>query len=523
MISIIPQPVRLELKTGQFILDTACIVATDPGAVEIAEGFVRSLVPALGIEYVVFPEPPQGKHKPLWLRLDPALADLGSEGYRLRVAPDRVEMAAAEPAGLFYATQTLRQLMPPEIFSQVPLSGVEWAIPCVEIEDSPRFPWRGAMLDVCRHFMPKDFILKYIDLLALHKCNTLHWHLTEDQGWRLEIKKYPRLTEVGAWRKGTVVGQGDEESTYFAYDNVPHGGFYTQEDAQEVVAYAKSRFVRVVPEIEMPGHCQAAIAAYPELGNTGKQLEVCKHWGIIEAVFNVEESTIRFLQDVLDEVMEIFPSPFIHVGGDEVPKKEWKGSPSAQKRIRELGLKDEEELQSYFTRRMDAFLAGRGRRLIGWDEILEGGLAPGAAVMSWRGEEGGISAANAGHDVVMAPYQYLYLNTPQIQEDTHRKNGNFLPLEKVYQYDPLPAAIDPARARHVLGAQAELWSESIGDPGRMEYMSFPRLCALAEVDWAPPETKNYDDFKSRLLVHLNRLDGLKVNYCKKYEDSPASL
>jgi hexosaminidase len=519
MVALIPEPVRLELKQGTFVLDTNCIVVATEGASEVAEGFVRSLVPSLGIEYVVFSAPLERKYKTVWLRLDPALKSLGAEGYRLWVTPEKVEMAASEPAGLFYATQTLRQLMPTEVFSQTPVSGIQWTIPCVEIEDYPRFAWRGAMLDVCRHFMPKEFIFKYIDLLALHKCNTLHWHLTEDQGWRIEIKRYPRLTEVGAWRKGTVVEHADEESTYFKYDNIPHGGFYTQEDARAVVEYAKSRFIRVVPEIEMPGHSQAAIAAYPELGNTGKQLEVCKHWGIIEAVFNVEESTLRFLQDVLDEVIEIFPSPFIHIGGDEVPKKEWKHSPAAQKRIGELGLKNEEELQSYFIRRMDAFLAGRGRRLIGWDEILEGGLAPGAAVMSWRGEEGGITAANAGHDVVMAPYQYLYLNTQQISEDTHRKDGNFLALEKVYQYDPVPAAIDPARVQHILGAQAELWAESIEDPKRMEYMSFPRLCALAEVDWTPPEKKNYQDFQARLQTHLRRLDGLHVNYCMKSDGS----
>ena len=516
-ISVIPEPVHWELKDGEFVLDTACIVVAEAGAEEVAEGFVRSLYLGLGREYVVFPVPIEGKHKIVRLRLDPALKCLGVEGYRLLVTSDQVELTAAEPAGLFYATQTFRQLMPPEIFSQAPVPGIEWAIPCVEIEDTPRFPWRGAMLDVCRHFMPKEFILKYIDLLALHKCNTLHWHLTEDQGWRIEIKKYPRLTEVGAWRKETVANHGDEESTYFVNDGLPHGGFYTQDEAREVVEYAKKRFVRVVPEIEMPGHSQAAIAAYPELGNTGKQIEVCKHWGIIEHVFNVEESTLHFLQNVLDEVIEMFPSPFIHIGGDEVPKKEWKNSPAAQKRMLDLGIKDEEELQSYFIRRMDAFLAGRGRRLIGWDEILEGGLAPGAVVMSWRGEDGGITAANAGHDVVMAPYQYVYLNTQQIREDTRRKDDSYLALEKVYQYEPVPAAIDPARTHHVLGAQVELWSESIEDPARMEYMSFPRLCALAEVNWTPAGKKNYDDFRTRLQVHLRRLDGLKVNYCKKME------
>ena len=347
--------------------------------------------------------------------------------------------------------------------------------------------------------------------------NSLHLHLTDDQGWRIEIKKYPRLTTVGAWRKETLVGPlHDEHAKNLQFDGIPHGGFYSQEDIREIVAYARARFITVVPEIEMPGHAQAAIAAYPELGNLAEPLEVSTTWGIHEHVYNIEESTLKFMTDVLDEVMALFPGPFIHVGGDECPKIEWKESPAAQARIRELGLKDEEELQSYFIRHMDKYLTKHGRRLIGWDEILEGGLAENAAVMSWRGEEGGIAAANAGHDVVMAPYHSTYLDYYQSEERSEEPLAfdTFLPLEKVYAYDPIPREIAAEKQRHVLGTQGQMWSEYIPTPENCEYMAFPRLCALAESAWTPAEMKNYAGFMHRLREHLRRLDVLKVNYRK---------
>jgi hexosaminidase len=511
-ISIIPQPSQLTVGEGQFCFNAQTTLAAEGAAAPIAAFLRADLARAAGLE---LPSGPAGASA-VEFRLDETLSRLGKEGYRLEVTPQRVLASAPQAAGLFYALQSLRQLLPAAIFSPKPAVSEAWCVPCVEIEDSPRFGWRSAMLDVGRHFAPKVFVLKFIDLLALHKLNTFHWHLTDDQGWRIEIKKYPRLTEVGAWRKETIAGHFDGEQTEYPMDGKPHGGFYTQDDIREVVAYAKERFINVVPEIEMPGHSQAAVAAYPELGNTGRPLEVSSVWGIHEHIYNAGESTIRFMTGVLDEVLALFPSQFIHVGGDEAPKKEWRESAAAQARIRELGLKDEDELQSYFIRRMDQYLAGRGRRLIGWDEILEGGLAENAAVMSWRGEEGGITAANAGHDVVMAPWHHTYLD--YYQSDDRDKEplaiGGFLPLEHVYSYEPIPEEIDPVKAQHVLGTQAQLWREYIPTSEHTEYMAFPRLCALAEVAWTPAEKKEYEDFTARLVEHLKRLDALNVNYHK---------
>ena len=370
------------------------------------------------------------------------------------------------------------------------------------------------MLDCGRYFMPKEFIKKLIDLLALHKMNVFHWHLTEDQGWRIEIKKYPRLTEVGAWRKETLKGHLEVTRLRPRYDKRPHGGYYSQADVREIVAYARQRFITVVPEIEMPGHSQAAIAAYPELGNLAAPLEVSCTWGIHENVFNVNESTLLFLQDVLAEVLDLFPSQFIHIGGDECPKKQWRNSPVAQARMHELGLRNEDELQSYFIRRMDTFLNAHGRRLIGWDEILEGGLASDATVMSWRGEQGGIAAARAGHDVVMSPDHYTYLDYYQSWKIRREPLaiGGLLPLKKVYNYEPVPSALSSEEARHVLGAQGQVWTEYMPTPKSAEYMIFPRICALAEVLWTPAELKNYAGFTRRLEQHISRLKVLDVNY-----------
>jgi hexosaminidase len=507
---IIPQPVHLTPRQGEFLLNQDVVVSAALPAQPAVQELVKLLTPLLGGAPRV-KEPTEGERA---VRLD-FDASLPREGYRLQILPDSIMLNAGSPAGVFYAVQTMQQMLPSTFFHGAALPGCKpYTLPCAEIVDSPRFGWRGAMLDACRHFLPLDFVKKFIDLLALHKMNTFHWHLTEDQGWRIEIKKYPRLTGVGAWRSETLVGKLKRDDPSPQYDGVVHGGFYSQDEIRQVVAYAAERHINIVPEIEMPGHAQAAIAAYPELGNRSMPIGVSTHWGIHEDVFNVEEGTIRFLQNVLDEVMDLFPSPFIHVGGDECPKKQWRESPRAQARMQALGLKDEDELQSYFVRRMDAFLTARGRRLIGWDEILEGGLAQNATVMSWRGEKGGIEAALAGHDVVMAPNTYTYLDYYQ-DEDKEREPlaiGGYLPLERVYNYDPIPASLDPAQAHHVLGTQAQLWSEYIPNPQQVEYMAFPRLCALAEVAWTPLEGKNWEDFNTRLRSHLLRLDGLGVNY-----------
>jgi hexosaminidase len=416
-----------------------------------------------------------------------------------------VEIRALKPAGVFYGCQTLLQLLSKT-------SEGKWQIPCVEIEDYPRFRWRGMHLDVCRHFMPAEFVKKYIDLLAMHKMNTLHWHLTDDQGWRIEIKKYPKLTEVGAWRDGTQVGHNSTAEK--KYDGKRYGGFYTQEQIREIVAYAKARHVNIVPEIEMPGHCQAAVAAYPELGCTGRPIGVMQGWGVSEDIYNVREETFQFIEDVLTEVMGLFDSPFIHVGGDEVPKTQWKQNAYAQAKMKELELEDEQELQSWFIHRIDTFLTKHSRRLIGWDEILEGGLVPGAAVMSWRGEVGGIEAAKAGHDVVMTPGNYTYLDHYQADPKTEPMAiGGFTTLEKVYHYEPIPAVLDTDKARHILGAQGQIWTEYIATPQQVEYMAYPRAIALAEVLWTPKDKKDYADFILRLQIHSKRLDSLNVNYC----------
>jgi hexosaminidase len=517
VIAIIPQPTRLTPGVGQFVLDERTVIWTDGASADRGRQLAAYLAPATGFTLGVRSSgtaPPRS----IQLRRDLSLRPvLGREGYRLRVGPGGISAQAPEQAGLFYALQTIRQLLPPEIFRGSPVAGVGWRIPVVDIEDVPRFQWRGGHMDVARHFMPKEFVKKYIDLLALHKMNTFHWHLTEDQGWRIEIKKYPRLTEVGAWRKETIIGRPNRaDSTQNRYDGTRHGGFYTQDDVREVVAYAAARFVNVVPEIEMPGHAQAAIAAYPWLGNyPERQLDVWNRWGITPNILNAEPRTIAFMQDVLGEVLQLFPSQFIHVGGDEAIKTQWKASPRIQARIRELGLRNEEELQSWFIRQMDTYLTARGRRLVGWDEILEGGLAPGATVMSWRGVRGGIAAARAGHDVVMTPTTHTYFDYHQSQNrETDPPIGNLLPLDSVYAYEPIPADLEPQYTKHVLGTQGQLWTEYMPDPRQVEYMAFPRMTALAEVAWTPRERKDLADFRRRLDVHLRRLDLLQVNYRK---------
>jgi hexosaminidase len=504
--AIVPQPVTMRLGSGAFLLTPTSTISVRSDTEQLGETLREYLAPATGYRLPLTGRSGSGSIR---LHIDRRIKGLGPEGYRLEVKPDFVEVAAPTEAGVFYGIQTLRQLFPASIYRKAPVANEVWAAPCVSIEDQPRFSWRGAHLDVGRHFMPKEFVLKFIDLLAMHKLNVLHWHLTDDQGWRIEIKKYPKLTQIGSYRKDTMLTYSPP-----TYEGKPHSGFYTQDDVREVVAYAAKRFVTVVPEIEMPGHSSAAISAYPQLGNTGRQRDVPTSWGVINDVFNAEDSTILFLQDVLTEVMALFPSRYIHVGGDEVPKTQWHASPAAQAKIAALGLKDEHELQSWFIHQMDAFLSAHGRRLIGWDEILEGGLAPGAAVMSWRGEDGGIAAARAGHDVVMAPSGWTYLDHYQSKDKEHEPHaiGGYLPLERVYSYEPIPSALTAQEATHVLGSQGQLWTEYIGSPKAVEYMAFPRLSALSEVVWSPKEARNFLDFKTRLSSDLDRLKVLDVNF-----------
>ena len=513
-IAIIPKPATVIPRNGSFKINDATTISTTQETARLGRQLANYLAPATAFDLPVRTTiTPAGRNR-IVLRLDPSLSKLGDEGYTLDVTASSVIIRAPKPNGIFYGIQSLRQLLPAEIFREAPVANIAWTIPAVHIEDSPRFAWRGMHLDVVRHFMPKEFVRKFIDLLALHKMNSFHWHLTDDQGWRIEIKKYPRLTEVGAWRKQSLIGHENSDTTKHVFDGQRHGGFYTQDDIREIVAYAKARYINIVPEIEMPGHVQAAISAYPELGNTGAQLTPREHWGVSTHILNAEDKTVAFMQDVLGEVLTLFPGKFIHVGGDEAVKDDWKASPRAQARIRELGLKDEHELQSWFIRRMDTYLTQHGRRLIGWDEILEGGLAPNATVMSWRGTAGGIDAARQGHDVVMAPGGKLYFDHYQSRDTDNEPLaiGGFNPIDSVYAFDPLPSELEPQFTRHILGAQGQLWTEYMPNAKHVEYMAFPRVSALAEALWTPKDRKDYNNFSARLEMHLERLDALDVNY-----------
>jgi len=510
--SIIPLPNSLEWQDGEFHLAESSKIVADAEFIAEAEALAVTLRPATGFRIpVVVGSPGDVSGGSIVLVRDEGLDS--AEAHTLEVSPTQVAIGANSAAGAYYATRSLLQLFPADIFRSAKIADSDWAVPCVLVKDSPRFEWRGMHFDSARHFMPKLFILKFLDLMALHKLNVFHWHLTEDQGWRLEIEKYPKLTEISAWRKETVVGHHGNRPRRF--DNTPHGGAYTHDDVREIVAYAAARHITVVPEIEMPGHTSAVLAAYPELGCTGGPYEVTPLWGIKDDVFCAgNEKVFEFLENVLSEVMDLFPSEFIHIGGDECPKKRWKECPKCQDRIRTDGLQDEEGLQSYFITRMEKFINSHGRRIIGWDEILEGGLAPNAAVMAWRGVKGGVRATELDHKVVFATNEYTYFDYYQ-SEDIHGEPtaiGGFLPLEKVYGHEPIPDEIPKEKHHLVLGAQAQLWSEYIPTPEHMEYMAFPRMCALSEVVWTDADKKDYDGFKQRMAAFLKTLDVLGVNY-----------
>jgi alpha-N-acetylglucosaminidase len=513
-VALIPEPASLQVGEGRFRLTADTQVGAAGPAIAEARKLIAALAPALGCELkLTEAEPAEGAL--ISLALDDALSsELGQEGYTLDVAPRRIDIRAAAPAGLFYGMQTLRQLLPPEFYGRQRTDGTECSIPCVRSTDRPRFAWRGLLVDPARHFLPKEDVLRFIDAMALHKFNRLQMHLTDDQGWRIEIKKYPKLTEVGAWRDETLVGHYGQQP--WKFDGQRHGGFYSQDDIRELVRYAAERYVTIVPEIEMPGHARSAIAAYPELGvfpDKQQGIRPWTRWGISEDILAPRPKTIEFCKDVLTEVMALFPSRYIHIGGDEAIKTQWKASEEIQQLIRTLGLQNEAELQAWFTKQIDAFLTEHGRRLVGWDEILEGGLAPGAVVMSWRGEQGGIAAAQSGHDVIMAPTSHTYFDYYQgPRESEPLAIGGNLPLERVYQYEPVPAALTAEQAEHVLGAQAQLWSEYIADANHLQYMAYPRACALAEVLWSPGKDRRFDSFLMRLDAHLQRLRAAEVNF-----------
>lgn len=446
---------------------------------------------------------------------DISLADFpsaGPEGYRLEVDPAGVRIGAHDPAGAQWAMQSLLQLLPAAVYRRTP-SAVQWQLPLCSITDRPRFRWRGAMLDVVRHFLTVGQVCRFIDLLAMHRMNVLHLHLTDDQGWRIEIRRYPRLTEVGGWRESSQVGTEPQSQ-----DGRPHGGFYTQDDIREIVAYAAQRGITVVPEIELPGHVQAAIAAYPELGVTDEVVQPWTQWGINPHAINVEESTIQFFRDVFDEVIELFPSHYIGVGGDECLKDEWRESPRVQQLMAERGIPDEEALQSWIIGQISAHLASRGRALYGWDEILEGGLAAGALVASWRGTKGAIAAANAGHDVVMCPDIAAYLDYRQSDDPAEPiPVGIVLSTDDVYGFEPIPPELDADAAARVIGGQANIWTEHLDSARAVDYAVFPRLCAMAEVLWSTGP-RDLEEFRVRLRDHLDRLDAVGVEY--RRDDGP---
>jgi hexosaminidase len=510
-ISVIPAPAQVTMKRGAFTIDAATpvgYVAGSPGesvAKYFVELFRRTGGP--GLAAAAAAEGASGTPGIMFQLQAREGSQAGEEAYSLHVSPERIVVSSASPRGLFYGAVTLWQLA----------SGKS-QIPALEIEDAPRLRWRGLLLDSARHYQSQQFIERLIDTMALHKLNVLHWHLVDDQAWRLEIKKYPQLTEVGAWRvpAGPAAAADIDPAT-----RRPrlYGGFYTQQQVREIVAYAAERFITIVPEIEMPGHASAAIAAYPRLGISGRPAAVPADWGVYQNLFNVDESTFSFLEDVLAETLELFPSEYIHVGGDEAVKNQWHASPRVQSRMREFGVKDEHALQSYFVQRIETYLNAHGRRLIGWDEILEGGLAPNATVMSWRGIEGAVTAAAAGHDTVLSPAPTLYLDNRPLNTARPPGRGPVVSIEDVYRFDPAPAALTDAQRQHVIGVQANLWTEHVRTEDRAEYMIFPRAAALAEVGWSPAARIDWQSFQARLPAQLARYKALGVRYAQAPESA----
>ncbi len=501
-LALIPAPASVKAGSGAFRVQTTTPVIADGAAADVARQFVAMLGKSHGIALQA--SAARQGDRAIRFALDPATPIESPEGYVLDVTSTGVNVTARDARGLFYGAMTLWQMLTPAGTGEVNL-------PAVHIEDAPRFGWRGLMLDSARHFQSVDDIKRTLDAMAVHKLNTFQWHLTDDQGWRIEIKKYPRLTEVGGCRIPAGDGGRDPKTG----KPRPYCGFYTQDQVREVVKYAAERHITVVPEINMPGHAQAAIAAYPELGSLGDTPVVSNEWGVNTYLFNPEESTLRFLEDVLTEVMALFPGQYIHMGGDEAVKDQWEKSPKVQARMRALGIKTEMEMQLHMVHELEAFLSRHQRRLIGWDEIVDGDLPPEATVMSWRGIEGGIEAAQRGHDVVMSPVSALYLDYHQ----THSPNEPpgrpaIVPLEQVYAFDPVPEQLDAGQRKHIIGVQANVWTEHMRNFDRMQHAIYPRLAALAETGWSPQSRKDYGDFLKRLPVQLQRYDALGIAYAQ---------
>lgn len=522
--NIIPKPQQTVLREGNFIISPQTVIIKNGTGVENAVTFFNNYLQSYYQFRLKLAKVADKTKNAIVINVG-NIDNNAAGAYRLDITGTTVSIKAKDSEGIFYALQSLIQLLPPKVSDELP-------VPCLTIVDAPRFTHRGAMLDVGRYFFPVSFVKRFLDYMALHKMNVFHWHLTDDHGWRIEIKKYPKLTEVGSWRDGTVTGLLPGTGN----TNEKHGGFYTQEEIKAVVKYAAARNITVIPEIEMPGHASAAIAAYPWLScfpgektmipgfqseeskrkqDRGQVKVVQEVWGVQKDVFVPKETTFRFLEEVLDEVMALFPSKYIHIGGDECAKDNWKRSEFCQQLIKQKGLKDEHGLQSYFIQRIEKYLNKKGRNIIGWDEILEGGLAPNATVMSWRGEEGGIAAAHQKHNVIMSPSSHCYFDYSQVEKDDSLTIGGHTSLQKVYSYDPCPGTLHPDKAKYILGAQANLWTEYISNPAKAEYMLFPRLAAIAEVLWTEKDNKDWEDFRKRVPVYMKRLDLWGVNYYKK--------
>ena len=513
-VNVIPQPADVEVYDGELNIAGASFKA-DAALGEMALNAVSNFAEKLASASTVATG--TGKSKFVF-KYD---AELDKEGYSISAYCRKVIIEASSLNGVLFALETIKQMLPVEIYTGAGAADAAWVLPYMKIDDEPCFGYRGLHLDVSRHFFDVNEIKKYIDIMAIHKLNILHWHLTDDQGWRIEIKKYPELTQVGSVRKETLVGHQREKKK--VYDNTPYGGWYSQEQISDIIAYAAAKGIEIIPEIDLPGHMVAALATYPELGCTGNKYDVRTQWGIsTEVLCAGKESTLLFLEDVLAEVCELFPCEYVHIGGDECPKGQWKECPRCQAKIQELGLKGDEKhsaehyLQSYVTKRMETFLASKGKKLIGWDEILEGELAPNATVMSWRNIKAGQDAARMGHDAIMTPRQHFYFDYYQSKDRDNEPLGigGFLPVEQVYAFEPYAEDMTDEDKSHIIGVQANLWTEYIGENWHLEYMLLPRLSALSEVQWCEPENKNYERFLKNVKGLRKVYEILDYNYAK---------
>lgn len=501
-LNIIPAPAKAEVKQGTFTISPSTKIILEGSGTKKSADFLNSYLQKFYGFKLALAKAGATEKNSVVLNFD-KIENPIEGAYNLTIDGNKVYIGGDNEAGVFYGIQTLIQLLPAE-------KSTSLAVQQCAIEDAPRFGYRGLMLDCGRHFFPVSFVKQYIDFIAMHKMNTFHWHLTEDQGWRIEIKRYPKLTQVGAYRDGSPIGHNEGN------DSIKYGGYYTQEQIKDVIKYAADRYVTIIPEIEMPGHGMAALATYPYLGCTKGPYKTGMKWGVEDDVYCAgNDSTYTFLENVLDEVMALFPSKNIHIGGDECPKTRWKTCPVCQKKIKDLGLKDEHALQSYFVNRIEKYVNSKGHNIIGWDEILEGGLAPNATVMSWRGEKGGIEAAKQHHRVIMTPTTYVYFDYKQTKNEDSLTIGGYLPVESIYNYEPLPAELSADEQKYIWGAQANLWTEYITNDKKVEYMLFPRLTALSEVLWSLKANKDWDGFKKRLPAQYKRYDLWQISYNQK--------